>query len=575
MKFKTKTFIGLILLNTSVYATELQYSISLVENPENYKGLTARDINDHNQVVGSFITSENTSNTHAFISSKANNQRTFIDLGSLGENQASATAINNSGILIGQIGGRLKPRAFIAANTDSGWTSRELFPDFIESNVFSLNNSNQITGLVNSTNLTKNRKPIVATLINNEVSIEYFTPEFPSFSIYTPSDNRTAEVKYSTLRGINDAGQMAVTGNNFIQVVGHRTPLAHSYVANNESSEWLIKDLGDLLYPSRDRLLSTESQAINNNNQIVGYGRTLLEWENRRGRKRTKRAFVSTKIDNNWVMTNLGTSQEESNVIYTDTVANDINDNGLIVGFEDITTVIDESNETTASSAIIYDTNRKIHKLFDLVSTGSEGWTKLNTATAINASGLIVGNGIYNGADTAYILTPIDQGNSSSAICEVGLDPQTIKRGEGTALWWWSDAVVSGSINNGIGSLDSVSSYKWIYPTATTTYTMTANGEDGNTTTCEATIIVEGQTEQSPAVCELGADPKIIRPGQGTALWWWSGNATSANIDNNIGSVTTPSDYTWFYPTQTTTYTMNVVSAGGVSTSCQTTITVQ
>lgn len=40
----------------------------------------------------------------------------------------------------------------------------------------------------------------------------------------------------------------------------------------------------------------------------------------------------------------------------------------------------------------------------------------------------------------------------------------------------------------------------------------------GNTTICEAKIIVEGQVEQPPPICEMGADPQIIRPGQGTAF---------------------------------------------------------
>ena len=161
-------------------------------------------------------------------------------------------------------------------------------------------------------------------------------------------------------------------------------------------------------------------------------------------------------------------------------------------------------------------------------------------------------------------------------VCDTGVDPQTIKRGEGTALWWWrSDEVTSASINNGIGSLSSTSNYNWIYPAETTTYTMTANGTGGTSTTCETTIIVEGQAEQNLPVCEMGVDPQIINIGEGTALWWWSDNVTSANIDNNIGSVVTPSDYTWFYPTQTTTYTMNGVNASGITTSCNVTITVQ
>ncbi len=158
--------------------------------------------------------------------------------------------------------------------------------------------------------------------------------------------------------------------------------------------------------------------------------------------------------------------------------------------------------------------------------------------------------------------------------CATGVDPQTIQTGEGTALWGWSDSAVTANINHGIGSMNIPTDFKWIYPEETTTYTMTATGQDGMTTTCDATIVVEGQVEANPPVCEMGADPQIIRPGQGTALWWWSDNVSTASIDNDIGSVTVPAHYKWFYPTQTATYTMSAVSENGASSTCKTTIEV-
>ena len=201
----------------------------------------------------------------------------------------------------------------------------------------------------------------------------------------------------------------------------------------------------------------------------------------------------------------------------------------------------------------------------------------LNTMRVVDSvyTGGIPIQGSYISLDDIYSNT-IDA--LPAPVCDTGVDPQTIKQGEGTALWWWmSDEVTSASINNGIGSLSPASSsnYNWIYPAETTVYTMTANGAGGTSTTCETIIIVERQAEQNSPVCEMGVDPQIINTGEGTALWWWSDNVISANIDNNIGLVATPSDYTWFYPTQTTTYTMSGVNASGVTTSCNATITVQ
>jgi hypothetical protein len=163
---------------------------------------------------------------------------------------------------------------------------------------------------------------------------------------------------------------------------------------------------------------------------------------------------------------------------------------------------------------------------------------------------------------------------SISPSCDSGFDPQIIRAGEGTALWSWSDTAVTANINHGIGSMNTPTDFKWIYPEETTTYTLTATGQDGMTTTCDATIVVEGQIAANPPVCEMGADPQIIRPGHGTALWWWSANVSSASIDNDMGSVTTMTDYKWFYPTQTATYTMTAVSKNGTSSTCKTTIEV-
>jgi ELWxxDGT repeat protein len=163
--------------------------------------------------------------------------------------------------------------------------------------------------------------------------------------------------------------------------------------------------------------------------------------------------------------------------------------------------------------------------------------------------------------------------SATPAVCELGLDPQIIKKGEGTALWWWSQNATTGSINNGMGDVTVPSGYKWIYPSETTAYTMTVKGANGTTSTCEATIVVEAGSP--PPVCEMGADPQVITAGEGTALWWWSQNVASATINNEKWLVAVPSDYTWFYPSETATYTMTAMGEDGSTTSCNTTITVE
>ncbi len=146
--------------------------------------------------------------------------------------------------------------------------------------------------------------------------------------------------------------------------------------------------------------------------------------------------------------------------------------------------------------------------------------------------------------------------------CEAGTDPKIIKKGEGTALWWWSSDATSAIINNDIGSVALPTEYKWIHPSETTTYIMVVKDENGASSSCQTTIIVEGET--SP-VCEMGADPQVINAGEGAALWWWSSSVASASINHNVSNITIPTDYTWFHPTETTTYTMDAVGTNGVT----------
>ena len=156
-------------------------------------------------------------------------------------------------------------------------------------------------------------------------------------------------------------------------------------------------------------------------------------------------------------------------------------------------------------------------------------------------------------------------------VCEMGADPQTINQGEGTAIWWWSQSSLSGNVTN-IGNITVPSSYEWLYPTETTTYKMTALGENNTYATCETTVIVQPNIQS--AVCALGADPQIINSGEGTAVWWWTVNAASATV-TNIGAAELPSNYKWIYPTETTKYTINVAGNDGANISCETTVTVR
>ena len=73
--------------------------------------------------------------------------------------------------------------------------------------------------------------------------------------------------------------------------------------------------------------------------------------------------------------------------------------------------------------------------------------------------------------------------------------------------------------------------------------------------------------------CEMMTYPQTIISGETAEIDWWVEGATSAIVDNGIGSVVMPTEVRLISPTQTTTYTMTAANSGQ-STICQITLTV-
>ncbi|MEE9355979.1 MAG: hypothetical protein V3U75_10365 [Methylococcaceae bacterium] len=166
---------------------------------------------------------------------------------------------------------------------------------------------------------------------------------------------------------------------------------------------------------------------------------------------------------------------------------------------------------------------------------------------------------------------------SALPLCSIGADPQTIQAGERVPLWWWSNRNHHRKvIDHGVGLVTDQEGYKWIYPTETTTYTMTVETFLGHRSTCQTTIVVEGETTPNPPVCDIGANLQTINAGEGVPLWWWTQDIEKPPLINNgVGSVSVLEGYKWVYPTETTTYTMNVEDEGGNQGNCETTVIVE
>ncbi|MGA7676648.1 MAG: Ig-like domain-containing protein [Rhizomicrobium sp.] len=172
-------------------------------------------------------------------------------------------------------------------------------------------------------------------------------------------------------------------------------------------------------------------------------------------------------------------------------------------------------------------------------------------------------------ADGSSISYTYDPAGNRTQVVQVSLptgsfsaSPTTITQGSSTALTWSSSYATSASIDNGVGTVSPVSGGSVnVSPTVTTVYTLTLTGA-GGTITRQVTVTVINSPTGS-----LSANPSSIQQGSSSTLTWSSTNATSASINNGVGSVTPVAGGSVnVTPSSTTTYTLTLIGAGGTIT---------
>ncbi len=214
-------------------------------------------------------------------------------------------------------------------------------------------------------------------------------------------------------------------------------------------------------------------------------------------------------------------------------------------------------------------------------TTIQAGETAILSWDSTNATSAIIDNGIGNvpvngtmtvspAQTTTYIITVTGPGGTATAATTVsvnsvpppgivfGASPTTIEQGQSSILTWTTTNAVSASIDNGIGNVP-VNGSQAVTPQQTTTYIITVIGPGGSSNT-QVTVSV---TEPLPQV-QFNADPAILPPGQSATLTWSSVNATSATIDNGIGTVPLSGSVS-VIPTQDTIYNITVTGPGGTT----------
>ena len=203
-------------------------------------------------------------------------------------------------------------------------------------------------------------------------------------------------------------------------------------------------------------------------------------------------------------------------------------------------------------------------------------WTQLGNQTV----------GLEDGGDGDYndLMVYVDVGEFNSAsgnqvnytasavsIFTFTASPTSINYGSGSTLSWTSGGGTNASINNGVGAV-GLNSSTTVYPTVTTTYTLTISNGVGNFTTAQVTVTVSNQ----PGNLTLSLDANSIVAGQSTTLRWsttgdvnvitWSsGGITNGNLTSNQT----------VSPTVTTTYTATVSGLGASDTESVTLTVIQ
>lgn len=134
-----------------------------------------------------------------------------------------------------------------------------------------------------------------------------------------------------------------------------------------------------------------------------------------------------------------------------------------------------------------------------------------------------------------------------------------INPGQSTRLSWTMAGTCNSIYLSGVGEVSG--SYLDVSPTTTTTYLLTATGPAG-ASTASLTVGVSAK----PVISSFRARVLEVRPGTAVNLSWAITGATSASLDNGIGSVAT-TGMTAVTPTSTTTYTLSASNGAGTTLS--------
>jgi len=215
------------------------------------------------------------------------------------------------------------------------------------------------------------------------------------------------------------------------------------------------------------------------------------------------------------------------------------------------------------------------------VNSGGSSTLAWNTTNCISATISGIGSVNTSGSmtvsptqTTTYVLTAIGSSGAQQtqsvtvtvnqqqncSITSFTASPTSINTGGSSTLTWNTNNCTSVTISN-LGYNVPVTGSQVIYPTQTTTYTLTAYGSNGGQQTQSVTVTVNQQQNCSiTSFTANGSTSTTIQQGSSATLAWNTTNCTSVAI-SGIGSVNNSGSMV-VTPSVTTTYTLTAYGSG-------------
>jgi Zn-finger protein len=156
-----------------------------------------------------------------------------------------------------------------------------------------------------------------------------------------------------------------------------------------------------------------------------------------------------------------------------------------------------------------------------------------------------------------------DGGGNPSPVptASISASPATIDQGQSATISWNSTDATSCTATGGWSGARSTTGSESVSPSATTSYTLTCNG-DGGSANDSVTVTVNEPPATVPTV-NVTMSPSTIDQGQSATISWNSADATSCTASGGWSGARSTSGSESVSPTATTSYTLTCSGEGG------------